>query len=593
MTGREMPGHMAKLLTCAAVLSMLIAAGETALAQSSAIERNLPEAPVARPGEIRVDDTFSGSTDETPLGVTVSGITLIGHASEVPAHPRPGVGTDGIGGNYADGVAAAMQPFIGQPLSPALIARTQAAVAGVWRKAGYPFMSVTVPPQEVTSGVLTLRVVEFTAGTIGPDKQAGVVNAGLAGQIRQKTGERISAPQLSEDLSWLNRNPFREVGAVFAPGDQRGASDITLQVTQQRPVSVYAGWDNSGSSLSTGRDRWFAGGGAWIEPLNDMTLAWRFTRSGDIWHGGHVFDLEADRAGYLSLAGRIDLPTWPRQALSIAPNFVTTNEFIAGTPFSFENTTFELPILYRTAISNLLPDRYWGDVYFGAEPKWLSRRTRFAGFDLGKTDVGLVNLVAGWSHQLTDSYGRTSFDLHLKANPGGIIDTNTATGWNAFTGGRVTDHTYVYAGFDITRQTTLPQEFSWISTLTGQIAGQALPDTERLSLGGHYAVRGYEGNDVSADTGFIWRNELRLPTLAPLANAGVRDTLSPFAFVDLGRGRDIAARIDTTLASTGLGFDYAIGPGFNAGVTAAVALSDAGSTRSGDWSAAANIRFTY
>ncbi len=581
----------ARLLVCAASLCALLASGMPALAQSAALERNLPEAPVTAPGAIRVDDTVAGSSDETPLGVDVRGITLIGRAAEVGAHPRSGIALEGIGGAYADDVTAALRPFIGQPLSPALITRAQAAVAGVWREAGYPFVSVTVPPQEVTSGILTLRVVEFTAGTIGANQPA---DAGLAGRIRQKTGEPISAPKLSEDLAWLNRNPFREVGAVFAPGDQRGASDITLEVSRQRPVSVYAGWDNNGSSLSTGRNRWFAGGGAWLEPLNDMTLAWRFTRSDDIWHGGDIFRLEAGRAGYLSLAGRIDLPTWPRQALSIAPNFVTTNEFIAGTPFSFENTTFELPILYRTAVSNLLPGHYWGDVYFGVEPKWLSRRTRFAGFDLGKADVGLVNLVAGWSHQLIDPYGRTSIDLSLKGNPGGIIDTNTAAGWNAFTGGRVSDHTYVYAGFDITRLTTLPRDFGWISTLTGQIAGQALPDTERLSLGGHYAVRGYEGNDVSADAGAIWRNELRLPTLAPLASvAAIADSLSPFAFLDLGWGRDIAARVDTTLAGTGLGLDYAIAPGFNAGVTAAVALSDAGSTKAGDWTVAANIRFTY
>ncbi|PPE68311.1 ShlB/FhaC/HecB family hemolysin secretion/activation protein [Caldimonas thermodepolymerans] len=566
-------------------MAALIGLAGIAHAQSTAIERNLPPASVTSGGEIRVDETIAGSTDETPLGVDVAGIALIGPDAQVPARPQPGVSLEGIAESYHDAVRAALAPLIGQPLSPALIARAQGVVAGVWRQAGYPFMSVTVPPQEVTSGVLTLRVVEFVAGNVSSD------HASLPLHVRQQPGEAISAAQLSEDLAWLNRNPFRQVGAVFAPGDQRGASDIELTVTTDKPFAVYAGWDNTGSP-ATGRDRFYTGGGVWIPALNDMTLSWRYTRSDELWDG-NVFGLDPAKRGYLSLAGRIDLPTLPRQALSIAPNFVTTNEFIAGTPFSFENTTFELPILYRTAVSNMVPGTYWGDLYFGIEPKWLRRTTRFAGIDVAEGEAGLVNLVLGWSHLLTDPHGRTSIDLRLKANPGGVLGTNTAADWAAFTGGRVSDHTYVHAGFDIARWTRLPNDFAWSSTLTGQIAGQALPDTERLSLGGHYAVRGVEHNDVSADAGVVWRNELRLPAMRPLAGAGLADTLSPFAFLDLGWGKDNASGTSNSLAGAGLGFDYAIGTNFNAGATAAVALTDAGTTRAGDWSVTTNIRFTY
>src|SRR5690606_7234469 len=246
-------------------LAALIGLAGIAHAQSTAIERNLPPAPVTSGGEIRVDETIAGSTDETPLGVDVAGIALIGPDAQVPARPQPGVSLEGIAESYHDAVRAALAPLIGQPLSPALIARAQGVVAGVWRQAGYPFMSVTVPPQEVTSGVLTLRVVEFVAGNVSSD------HASLPLHVRQQPGEAISAAQLSEDLAWLNRNPFRQVGAVFAPGDQRGASDIELTVTTDKPFAVYAGWDNTGSP-ATGRDRFYTGGGVWIPALNDMTL---------------------------------------------------------------------------------------------------------------------------------------------------------------------------------------------------------------------------------------------------------------------------------------------------------------------------------
>src|SRR5690606_24102279 len=125
-------------------------------------------------------------------------------------------------------------------------------------------------------GVLALRVVEFVAGTVSSE------HAGLPRQIRQLEGAPISAPQLSEDLAWLNRNPFRAVEAVFAPGNAHGASDITLAMTTEKPFSLYVGWDNGGSP-ATGSDRFFVGGGAWLPALNDMTLAWRFTRSDELW----------------------------------------------------------------------------------------------------------------------------------------------------------------------------------------------------------------------------------------------------------------------------------------------------------------------
>lgn len=570
------------LLATAASVLLLPA---IASAQSSAIERNLPQTPVTTGGEIRVDDPVAGPADETPLGVDVVTIVLIGADADVPATSTGGVIVQDVDVAYRDAARAALAPFLGQPLSQALIARAQTAIAGVWRAKGYPFMSVTIPPQEVTSGTLTLRVVEFVAGTVTSE------HSRLPRNIRQQPGEPIAAARLSEDLAWLNRNPFRDVGAVFTPGDRRGTSDIDLTVAAGRPFAAHAGWDSTGSA-STGRDRWFIGGGAWMPAFNDMTLAWRYTRSNDLWDGA-IASLDPARRGYLSLAGRIDLPTLPRQALSVAPNLVTTNEFVAGTPFSFANLTIELPIHYRTAMSNIVPGRYWGDVYFGAEPKWLRRTTRFAGIDVATGEAALVNLVVGWSHLLTDDRGRTSIDLWLKGNPGGIAGNNTLANWAAFTGGRMSDHTYLYGGFDIGRWTQLSQALSWSSSVSGQVAGQSLPDTERLSLGGHLATRGYDGSTASVDAGFVWRNELRPRPLSLLANAGLADTLSPFAFVDLGWGRDVATRKDSTLAGTGLGFDYAIGTNFTAGATAAMALINAGSTRSGDWTVAAGIRLAY
>ena len=79
--------------------------------------------------------------------------------------------------------------------------------------------------------------------------------------------------------------------------------------------------------------------------------------SDDVWRNpGIILPQQGQFPGYVSHAGRLTIPTLPRQSLEIAPTIVMTrsqpNAFIG-----FENTTIELPVLYRSAVSNLLPGR--------------------------------------------------------------------------------------------------------------------------------------------------------------------------------------------------------------------------------------------
>ncbi|MBX3582837.1 MAG: ShlB/FhaC/HecB family hemolysin secretion/activation protein [Rhizobiaceae bacterium] len=586
-----------KIAALAGSAPLWFAAAFCALASGQAygqnvVERNLPE-PVVSPGAaVTVAEPDYGTADETPFGVDLSGVRLIGLNEAVDASPPPGISLGMVPGVSEEEVRPVIQPFVGRPLSHSLIVQIQSALANVWKIEGFPFVSVTVPPQEVTSGVLTLRVIEFTVGNVRTEN-AGLVQRDLAGNVRLVSGGRIDARALEEDLDWLNRHPFRQVEGVFAPGDETAASDFTLKVTAQKPFSVFASWSNTGNE-ETGMNRWSIGGGLWLPMLNDMTVSYRFTGSDEAFEY-NLFDLDPARKGYISHAARIDLPTLPRQMLTVAPSYVETNEFTQGTPFNFENSTFELPILYHTAVSNILAGHYWGDVYFGVEPKWLRRKTYFDGIEVAEGEAGLFNLVLGWAGNFSDGWGRTAVDARIKANTGGVVDDNDDESWSTFTGGRVTDASFVHADIDITRMTRLPREFSWLSRLSGVIANQALPDPERLGLGGFWAVRGYDSNDSGVDTGLFWRNELRLPTLSPLGKSAAigQDVLSPFAFVDIAHGYDFALHEHSTLASTGLGVDYEIGSNLAANLTGAVALRDGASTESGDWTFNATLRVAY
>ncbi|MDF2097468.1 ShlB/FhaC/HecB family hemolysin secretion/activation protein [Aquibaculum arenosum] len=561
-------------------------------AAQSAIERNVPPAPERGPATIIIDEQDFGRGSSEPLGVDLSGVTLIGQDEAVQSAPPSGVSGTPEGAD-PQAMEAALAPFIGQPLSLDLAAEVQAAIAGVYRAAGRPFVSVTLPPQEVTQGILQVRIIEFRLGEArvsGVDEDQA---ASIRADLRLEPGQPIDARALEEDLSWINRSPFLDVEGTFRPGTETALTELDVPVTRSRPLSVSGGWTNTGSE-ATGLDRYFLGLDLSLQPLNGAWLSYQVTGSDDLWRNrSKLLPSKGKYPNYLSHAGRIVVPTWPRQALEISPNYVVSredpNQFI-----TFESTTLELPIIYRSAISNLLPQRYWGDIYGGVSFKRLERTTFFNGTEVADGSADVFQLQLGWSNLLTDETGRTAFDVSLHGNPGGVLSGNTDKTWSTFSNGRVDQVTYAYVNANVTRITRLPKRFAWLSTATGQVATAPLPDTERMPLGGFSAVRGYTFDDVTVDRALVWRNELRLPTFSPIGEvADIWDSLSPFLFADVGFGSDQWSDRDTTIAGLGAGLDYRIADNLDLNLAAGYALKDAGQTDAKDVTINAFIRARF
>ncbi|MFP5514898.1 MAG: POTRA domain-containing protein [Alphaproteobacteria bacterium] len=227
----------------------------------------------------------AASGDATPLGVDVAGFRLIGLDGTIILHPQAGITVAGAEGLDEAGFRNALAPFIGKPLSRKLLTEIQAAVAQAYREAGRPFVSITAPPQEITSGVLQLRVLAFRTGRVqvqdgegGPQEP----DSALASSLRAPAGHLIEADRISEDLDWLNRFPYRQLNGVFEPGSDPGTSNLTLELSRRRPWQAFAGWSNTGTVKDHDSNRIFAGFSAGIEAVNDLTVAYQCTGSPDV-----------------------------------------------------------------------------------------------------------------------------------------------------------------------------------------------------------------------------------------------------------------------------------------------------------------------
>jgi hemolysin activation/secretion protein len=74
------------------------------------------------------------------------------------------------------------------------------------------------------------------------------------------------------------------------------------------------------------------------------------------------------------------------------------------------------------------------------------------------------------------------------------------------------------------------------STLTGQQSNRVLYGTEQITVGGIYAVRGFDRTTLAGDSGYVWRNDLSFPLsfAGPWKGRFGALSLRPYVGADLG-----------------------------------------------------------
>ncbi|WP_106639818.1 ShlB/FhaC/HecB family hemolysin secretion/activation protein [Allosphingosinicella vermicomposti] len=538
------------------------------------VERNLPPGVETRASDPIAPDAAPASEDATPFGFNLARIVVLGPADTVVAEPTVAVDVSRVARLNTTEGQALLAPYIGKPMSRLLIAQIEADIARFYRAKGYPFVSLSTPEQEVTTGTLNVRVVEFTAGAI--DSQSGRTSADyIVRSLRQKTGEPIDATALEQDLDWLNRNPFRRVEAVFAPGAQTGASNLSLLLNESKPWRVYAGAANSGSSSE--RERLFAG--FQVAPLSilpDATLSYQFTGSTDIF--------DTSRPNYVSHAGILNLVMAPRNALEATFNHVRIRQDVY--PFSVDQKIVEGVVGWRQAVDAL------GDMRVGVELRNSRRKLFFFGIPVDDVSADVRQFYIGLEKATASSNGRTNLSVTLHASPGGIGTDNSDGAFRYHTGGRVTDSTYAYVNAFYSQSSRLGS--AYLNTeIIGQYATGPLPDSEQMGLGGPSLIRGYGLEDGGYDSGVVVRHTLFGQGILLGKAKSIATTVQPYLFADSGYGKTRRVDEEEVLAAIGGGFNLQVDRLFNATLEGAYALADGPYTQAEDWRLNFSVTFSY
>lgn len=434
---------------------------------------------------------------------------------------------------------------IGRPLTLESIRAVSADLNHFFADSKQPFVILSVPPQDVTNGVVQVVAVQSRLGALKVEGNRWFDAEEYRGAIRAEPGEAMNKAAIDQDVAWLNRNPYREVAMVAQPSQSPGATDLVLRAQDRLPASADFAFDNTGpTNVGTFR----------------LTMGAEY---GDLFGRGDVVSyhytadpefrlLAQHSASYMAL-----LP-W-RDVFSISGSYASVTTELPP-PLSLNGYSWQVSPRYEVTLA---PLGDWAQHLDGGfDFKRSTTNLLFSNMPISGTPLDIFQFTGTYGGQIPDDYGTTLASLTLTASPGGVTGDNSDAAFLARRFGA--DSRYAYVTVNLARETPLPGGFALSSRLRGQLASTALQGTEQLEFGGFAGVRGYRTARLFSDQGMIQRNELGLAPLAtpfePLHDLTPRDgRLGLYGFFDWGVSSDrhpVPSDLTQTLAGLGLGLRF-------------------------------------
>ena len=526
--------------------------------------KTMPEIPLRAAITTPPKSAFVSESDG-PVTANLTGIAFLGTADEVAPTGRPtstGIKTTVPGLSFAEATRIA-RSYMGRAVSFRDLDNICRQVTAYFESVNQPVVTVLVPEQEVRGGVVQILVVRSKMCQVLVEGNRYFKSENLKDAVRLKEGTDIDLGILTDDMNWLNANPFRQVEPSLTPGQSTGQTDVVLEVKDRFPLRPFASVDNFGVQ-SLGYNRFSTG----------FTL-------GDVWTGldqqfNYQFLMSGSSAQLLSNSGSYTVALPWHHSLNIFGTYSKANPNASG---DFDQSGYYWQTSFRyniplPTLSLLEGLDYRHQIYLGYDYKANNTDIFFQGQAISPTFNGFVGLynisqfVFGYGLNMVDPLGSTAFESVVFGSPGGMGSNNDSSTFQQINGGA--DAQYVYGKLSLNRLFRLPGDAS--INLSGQIqqANTNLMPSESFGIGGYDTVRGYDQRAVNGDDAYLGNIEVRSPPISFWQMAGesdVQDQLVFLAFLDYGQvlqySPDSVTSQNWHLMSIGPGLRYNIGPYFS------------------------------
>jgi hemolysin activation/secretion protein len=441
-------------------------------------------------------------------------------------------------------IERAVYPFLGPNRSIDTVKQATEALEKAYKEAGYGTVYVDIPEQEVTDGLVRLKVTEGTLGSLHVRGERYFLRRQIvAGLPTLEIGKTPNLPLLQEELTALNaRSPDRQLTPVLKAGAQPGEVEADIVVKDTLPLHGSIQYDDRHTAETT---------------PNRATAALSYD---NLWQRQDSIGIQYQTA-----------PAKPSDAEVFSANYLAHLDFAgAQAAFSYIHTDSDVLAVGTLGVLGK------GSIY-GAH--WLQP------LSVTPSTSQSLSMGADYKDVLTSVLPNSP-----EGTPGAAVTTKVNyINWSVVYSGAwfAQQHTYTVSGgidfgargllnspneFENARYNAKPDYFyvrvgaggSQIlpfgirlsERLNSQWADSPLVNNEQFSLGGSESVRGYLEAEFLGDSGATGSFEIHSPFLGARAGAFLSQ-LYGFTFLDGG----VASLVDPlpsqirslTLLSTGAG----------------------------------------
>ena len=401
---------------------------------------------------------------------------------------------------------------------------------------GYPVVGLEVPDQDFRDGKLHLLVEIGRIARVGVARPKYGDEEALRDGLWLRSGDFVRRRDLDGQLSWYGRTAFRNPRLFVSPGEEPATADLLIAMEEGKPWRVTMGYENSGPDV-LGRDRFLFGAVGMTK--GEQLIAWQTVLGAPVssmqahaihWevpfhqlHQSFIFD-----AGFAEVSSLTLSPTVPG-GLGVVQNDGTSWSLSAGQRF------------YLSA-----PSGWRQTLTAGMEVKSTDQFVLFGAQRVTPGEVRLVQAKVAYDLSKSWDAGSVSFNASLIASPGGLINGNDDSDFQAYD--PKADAHYHIARVGGVGWWTPGGDWRLLLRGEAQWADSRLLPAEQFAVGGAQTLRGASEREFFADNGWQMSFEAYTPNWSPLDSCQMRF----LGFVDhawlQNRGRS-----SHTYLSTGFG----------------------------------------
>lgn len=438
--------------------------------------------------------------------------------------------------------------YVGREITGRDMLELALSLTALYRSEGYILSQVILPPQSLSGGILTLRVIEGYIANVRVEGDPAVKHSLV------KLGEKIQASRplranvLERYLLIANDLPGVQVRSILTPSQTVGAADLTL-VASVRKGEGFVSLDNYGSKyLGPGQLSVGAAGNQLLGINDQLRFVGLSTGNSELAYGQLSYSQVVNTEGLKLGASVSTARTKPGDILE--PFDVRGRAQTVSTSAGYP--------LWRTRNDSLL-----GRAVFDAR----NVDTDILGTRVIEDRIRALRLGLTWL-ALDRMDGRNALDVEFSNGLGGTRQGDLLKSRAG------ADGKFRRTSFDYERFQPIGASYGLTVGAAGQWADEPLLSSEEFALGGRRFGRAYEPAELVGDRALALRAE---PVYLGRPGGDWLKGYQLFAFYDVGKVwyRDKAAvnRPGQSLASAGFGTRVAVGTNVSAALEAAWPLT--------------------